>query len=993
MDKEILTTVTFKENCEYESSTIKKKISIPEQIVQIELSAPINRESNRGQTEFYYNDKIELQAIVFQEKDNQRSCIKTGRVEFYFQPDNTSDSKLINTEHCKLNKNGTAAVAFKPTSSGKVYAKYVDDNDFYTAITSTNTEGISNVEHLTISDIPVNIEFVDTPPYITSLHDEVNIKVHVTHGKDHTDIKYGHVTFMHYLVYDDDANLRVPKAIGNPVPVINGEASISYIPVQEDDYGYINPENDTEPEKLIENNQLRYTEYIRASFNYSGKFIDTDKGDYKWSYYGSSSKWTSINVAKRNSLTISPLSLATNGESDIYQCSENDVITLTAVLKDKNDEYINFNNHSGIVTFHVKCAHAHPKQYYVPGSVPTIYSTDFDQTNSDFNFVEHTFDIDATYVQGQNGTNDEFIAELIYPLPGFYTISATSTQQIDDGELLINYEGTDDDIYNDKIYEINNESNIIYLSSNYADITEQDIHLVWDTDSLYKQTNSNVQSDLSCEVIGLDYMQMNILDGQKCYFYVPKTNKTYEGTLSCTFEEVITEPIIIRSVRDRPKMPTALVGVPSEDIVFNIADNYQIYMYIPSGVYTNDLSADTYHHDITSYDEDNVYDFYLPYITGDTLTLQIRDDIDLSLKINSVNNTIPASITYTLTGKYISTQITAQLFAQEINSSIPQLIDTIDLYKAAPSITKTITIDTPGEYIIYAEYEVNKSNEETIEIEGERLTQQLLESSKNIFASINNTIGMYLSTSNNNIDLVDTTKIKAYLYDSNKANKKEIIIESSKKIDNNTLYLVIKPSSYKDNGATKINYDLGKEGTWYVELTYIDNNNKFISNYSGDLTSFKTFLDTPNVKIMPYDNNYSIEVTGPHFNVQASNILVIEVKFLRGPQLLGEGVLITDESGYGSFNDKVDNHNTISWWEGWDNIQLIFTPYKSELINIIKNNEYPYDALKSRYGLVFDYASITDTKDLYWQLQDNDNKYVYKDYKSTTTNVARPNSL
>ena len=117
------------------------------------------------------------------------------------------------------------------------------------------------------------------------------------------------------------------------------------------------------------------------------------------------------------------------------------------------------------------------------------------------------------------------------------------------------------------------------------------------------------------------------------------------------------------------------------------------------------------------------------------------------------------------------------------------------------------------------------------------------------------------------------------------------------------------------------------------------------------------------------------------------------MRFLRGPEELGKGILITDESGYGSFNDIVDNHNTITWWDGWDNVELIFSPYKEELINIIKNNEFPYNELKSKYEHVFDFNSIARSRNLIWQLNDNGNKYVYKNYKSSAINIARPSRL
>ena len=83
MDREVLTTVTFEENCEYQSSTISKKVSIPQQIVNIELSNVTNLEPNRNGN-YYYDDRIKLTAHVYQQYTNQDGVhtvdIKTGRV-------------------------------------------------------------------------------------------------------------------------------------------------------------------------------------------------------------------------------------------------------------------------------------------------------------------------------------------------------------------------------------------------------------------------------------------------------------------------------------------------------------------------------------------------------------------------------------------------------------------------------------------------------------------------------------------------------------------------------------------------------------------------------------------------------------------------------------------------------------------------------------------------------------------------------------------------
>ena len=63
------------------------------------------------------------------------------------------------------------------------------------------------------------------------------------------------------------------------------------------------------------------------------------------------------------------------------------------------------------------------------------------------------------------------------------------------------------------------------------------------------------------------------------------------------------------------------------------------------------------------------------------------------------------------------------------------------------------------------------------------------------------------------------------------------------------------------------------------------------------------------------------------------------------------------------------------------------------MIQLLKSNNPPYDALKSKYGHVFDESQTTDEDDLYWQLHDNNDKYIFDTYKPTQIRVARPTSL
>lgn len=991
MNNEVLTTVTFEENCEYESSTATRKVPIPQQTVLITIDDPINTEANRlkndGTYTFYYDDKIQLQARVFQQYYDDNNTLKerdiqVGRIEFYFIPDGADSAQLINypttdstsgekVQTCTLNKNGTAAVQFKPKSSGKVFAKYIDDNDFYTAVTTNNIEGKSIEKSLTLEEVPVNIEFTEVPPYIAYVHNEVNdeqeevrIKVHITNAKDGSNVKYGTVTFAHYLKKEDysDPNARVPKIIGNPVPVFNGYAEISYIPVQSDDYGYTNSENDTEPEILTEDNQARYVEYIMASYNYSGKSINSEKGAYRWKYYATASKWTGINVLARNTININApqignTTLSLNGEKGIYQCSENDTITISAILKDKNNNTINFGTHSGILTFHVKGVHAHPKADHIQGAMPLIYSDDYEQTTSEFNFLQYEKDIDAQYVKGSNGQNDKFVAQIIKPLPGFYSITASTTIQTDEGKVLVNY-GVNASVENDKKYVEVDNSNIIYISSNYTNVQYQ-INLQHND---YAQTQEPF-NNISGNVVGLSDKQMSILNNKSCYFYIPKLNKTYTGKLSYdSSSHTLTGGL-----------------AQDENIIFTVPDNYQIYMYIPDGVYTNNQSVSTYHHDVTSSSTDSVYDFYLPFIFSNAITIQARDTIELNLSILDTEDILPAAFSYTLTGNYVSHQETAQLIKRLITQSSTEVIETITLTKEHNIHKGLIEIDTAGTYEICVQCGDVISNTIEITVEKDMLEQALLASSKTIFASENETIGVHLISRKNNINKIDESKIYVYLHNSNLTIKKLIPTQDiySEIIDDKTIYLKIRPGIWEEND-------------WYIQVGY--KGDDYFEAYEGVLEPFDSILDDFSIELIPYDNNYDVKINSIRNN---NDILIIPVIFNKHNSTVGRGIFVTDENKKGSFKDITDNHNTISWWNDWDNVIFLLEPSSDALINLLSTESIPYNALKTQYNYVFDEHTprITETSKLKTQLLQYQNKYIYGAYRPQQIRVARPTSL
>ena len=109
----ITTDVTFQENCEYQSSNAIKELPIPRQYVQITLNISnitadlpenytIRHQNNymvNNKPKNYYTDILQCTATVTLPKANPNEIgvpIQAGRIEFYYQPENSSVRKLLN---------------------------------------------------------------------------------------------------------------------------------------------------------------------------------------------------------------------------------------------------------------------------------------------------------------------------------------------------------------------------------------------------------------------------------------------------------------------------------------------------------------------------------------------------------------------------------------------------------------------------------------------------------------------------------------------------------------------------------------------------------------------------------------------------------------------------------------------------------------------------------------------------------------------------------
>lgn len=294
MQTRLLTTeVEFLENCEYSGSSVTRKLSVPQTEATVTLTLDNLTHTTGGKN--YFTDVLRCTAYI--NIKNTETPIQTGRVEFYYKPFNNSTIKLLNKEtNNQLNNQGVTAIDFMPKSSGEIIAVYKDDNQNYVHLDESKIS-------IELRDLPTKTYFTKAPPFLINVEDEVELEVKVTNDLDEP-INYGVVTFLHYIVREEDINdpnKRVERVIGNPILVEDGIAKINYIPVQTD--------SDLEPESLDINGEERYVEYIRAVYNYDNNLYGVN-----WKYYAQSSTWTTVTLYKKNSITIGIENCDTNAD-------------------------------------------------------------------------------------------------------------------------------------------------------------------------------------------------------------------------------------------------------------------------------------------------------------------------------------------------------------------------------------------------------------------------------------------------------------------------------------------------------------------------------------------------------------------------------------------------------------------------------------------------------------------------------------------------------
>lgn len=955
MVKKVNAQVTLEENCEYQSSTVNRIIEIEPQTVDIDITIintninhhyDINHDNIEDNDIYYYDDILEVRAFVHQKSENNTKIIQTGRVEFYFQPKDSANRKLINDDvnSCTLTQDGLASALYRPNKDGQFIAKYIDDKEWY-----ATTEKQINV---TLKPIPVEIEFTKKPPYLTDLKDSVELEVEVSKRYPNpTDgpLNYGVVTFLHYVEHFDVENphKRVERVIGNPVLVENGIAKIKYIPVQE--------YSDMEEIELVEG-----TEYIRAVYNYDNDiYYDAENNTYnyeainyelepktnKWQYYSSANVYTNIRIYKPNSVLIGIENKSTDTDG-MYHFTANTDITLTATLYTDDEELILDDDDPKSLTFHII------------GTYPTLRAPYLVNSgeNSDDYFIYNKYELDTDFDTYQNGC---FKKTIKLPRIGDYTICASTNGQIingevklypsnqtldsddiititdDNGEEHLKYDT--DEVRTDTYIDRLDISNMLYIKSESPDILyTATISCDNDTTLIRANIKNTIHGDISN--LATTYKK-NYLNNQKCYFYSPTNNMSYEGILTYNTDN------------------DTLTASVTDDIIFETVGDYVMYLYVPPGYYKN-----------------GTYVTFIGYIPSQPIIIKARDTPDISLDYQYVNRIMYGIVDYNVYTPNMAVDYTTEANIILLKNNTTLQTDNYVFTRTNNQFSGRFDNLTAGDYIISIRLKDGTVHKNiNFIIEKDRVRQEIESTSTVIRANPMSTINLFLYSENNNMNLFDLNQMNIYLqstddnYSVNNATRispQNITIQER---NQEYIKLTVAPRIYTD-------------GEWYIGATYIGDSN--FEHIECEPSIFSTMKITPKITI----DNISIDSIQLKLDNNINNVCVIgEIVYMQGNRPLtqyGTDVFITNEQGVCSITNIPNECN---------NIQFRIDPEDTQLKTFfLRQPAQIMAALQASYTHCFtaETASISISK-IKQQFEQTQRTSLFPLYDSTTQQIVR----
>lgn len=664
------------------------------------------------------------------------------------------------------------------------------------------------------------------------------------------------------------------------------------------------------PIQLNTNDLYRNIELIRASYNYNN-----DEYGVQWKYYKESNDYTAIAIRRKNQINILvPKTQSNNNESNISVDEEGLFV---------------INEGSPIIC---QCQ---------------INVNDTNIINADVIFVVESKDNDKRIYSDVSlitQNNEQYFKTIISDLPiGTYEIYAqikNPTINIDgeDYELPSNDFNTDGTPTTNKNDETISNKIIdgIYIKSNKSESFFIKVQPKTNNLSLSLSvtkpltTNTIIAANkilLTIETDNLTNDDINVLKNKKCYFYIPDLNKTYTGTLKYT--------------------NNTLKASPSTNIELPNINDYVIYAYILGQTYTYASIIREY---TTTY--------------SNSVVLKSRSQLDINLRLQTINNTYPGDIKYIIDVDNIYNDII------NLNVKIDNnIIATHNATRLSSHIMNDIPTQNVGTHTITVEVTNPGYNTTTTSknftIEKGNLNISLNPYSQHIFTGLQSDIIFDITNNQNQNIILDNTKLKAVFKKNTTKTSSGFIIDLTQQ--NNKSTAIVTGKIYDD-------------GEWGVKLNYNGDN-----NYNATNNDFIT-IQASN-KYTPKCININIDTTNKIINNQ---IVYIEQGSTNIENINGSDTILTSET-YNNINQNIlvlnkllDNDgNIIKTITSITEKDGTYTLNCSDLSNIdwAKCSTIEYEII-SKHSNVLSYFSVGSTSQAIAQFQRN-----ISDYQGTITNI------
>lgn len=787
---------------------------------------------------------------------------------------------------------------------------------------------IYHEEFIVLKPRPVHIEFDDYSPYLIEEEETVIMKVTATDEMTGELLDYGLVTFLNYSNYNEGPKNGIERVIGNPQYLINGKAHIKYSPIQLDD----------------ETSLLGNIELIRASYNY-----DNTAYGLTWDYYASHDDWTVIAIRRKNQINIH---IPVDGNNEPLQL---------------NDEALFTVNQNEIVKLRCDICFSDYQDIEIKEDNAIIFVIQDITNSSNIFFVQSTYKRDTRYsskyyFEGQIGGSTSLPEGLykVYAKANDITLSTGQVVPVTDLDNSFNLpENSNNGIA---------IQNGLYLKSNISEnfiisIEPPTSNLGLKLTLLKKIFTNNIYNkNFEIEITGLTSVEeKKALSGVRFYLEILELGAELKGSITLD------------------KNTNKLIGTIKNTFFYLRDGKYTLRAYIEKGKY--------------SYQENNqTIQKQYPTTYTDKEIIQVRDELNLTLRLNTKNNVYPGKIQYIIESNNIT---------HNDSIDIDVYIDTTDNYYTSHTLTQFNSMVTNfiepqdvGSHKVIAKVATEGYNvikEIDFDIFKATLNMKINYKSQTVRASPNTDIFLDINSDDNyNLDLLNLNDFTIQLKH----------LDKIQNIQNNQLELLNTNNQYQLQIKSCNLYD---DDDWEVIINYNSSNN--YQNINNLSLNFNVINLMPLIKKEEFNEN---NITNTVVHVQQINQTqdedgnIIEDIIYNN---CGQHVLVLNTLSYednflyfvsitdtnGQYTLKKPNNISPREWNWYTTLEYQIVP-KNNILNIFNDLENTDNITTTFIEYFNDYQYNDDEIEyipmLYQQAKQNKFVTLFSVYNEVTDTIS-----